>query len=78
MTHKEAIIFVHNCPRAEKSFYIKSLGEVMFRNFISIGFLTTNIGMYYWTTRLFNDYYREIFNSKKFLYNKIIKQIIIK
>lgn len=76
MTHREAIIFVHNCPRAEKNFYIKSLGEAMFNSFISMGFLTTNVGMYYWTTRLFNDYYREMFNPKRISNVRINKTII--
>jgi hypothetical protein len=76
MTHREAIIFVHNCPKAEKGFYIRSLGEAMFNSFVSMGFLTTNVGMYYWTTRLFNDYYQDMFNPKRISNVRINKTII--
>lgn len=76
MTHREAVIFVHNCQKAEKSFYIKSLGEAMFSSFVSIGFLTTNVGIYYWTTRLFDDYYQDMFNPKRISNVRINKTII--
>lgn len=76
MTHREAIIFVHNCSKAEKGFYIHSLGETMFRSFVSMGFLTTNVGIYYWTTRLFNDYYHDMFNLKRISNVRINKTII--
>lgn len=76
MTRKEAIIFVHNCPKAEKNFYIKSLGEIMFKSFVSMGFLTTNVGIYYWTTRLFNEHYQNMFNPKRISNVRINKTII--
>ena len=60
MTHRDALIFIHYCPRGAKQFYIEQLGEPVFNSLVAMGFLTTNLGAYYWTTRLFNDYYKEL------------------
>jgi hypothetical protein len=60
MTHREALAFIYYCPRGAKQFYIEQLGESVFYCLVAMGFLTSNLGAYYWTTRLFNDYYKEL------------------
>lgn len=61
MTRKEALVFIYNEDVISKETLLEKIGENFLNEFVTIGFLTTNIGSRYWLTDLGRQYCFEMF-----------------
>lgn len=60
MTRKEAILFAVKADVAVKEWWVNKLGEEIFNEFVSMGFLDTCLGKAYWVTTLLKRYATEL------------------
>ena len=61
-SRKEALAYIYNDDHMAKDTLIEKIGEKYFNEFVTIGFLTTNMGTRYWLTDLGRQYCLEMFS----------------